>query len=64
MVNSAFYNLGLSTGQWPGSALEPASRDFQRRQHSCRQDGGDQFAVRHFRVVGPDVSLSSGDGSS
>ena len=48
VVNGALYGLGLSAIQWSAPAFYTASRNFQGRQHSRGQDGGDQFAVGHF----------------
>jgi hypothetical protein len=49
MVNGALYELPLSASDRAVSGSYAALRNIQGRQHSGRQDRGDQFAVGHFR---------------
>jgi hypothetical protein len=38
----------IRSSSWRSDESNRGSLATQRRQHSCRQDGGDQFAVSHF----------------
>jgi hypothetical protein len=58
MVNGALYRVPLRPSDRAVSGSCTALRNFQRRQHSCRQDGGDQFAVGHFYCRRLGVHLS------
>jgi hypothetical protein len=50
MVNGMLYGLALSATERAASALYAALWNFQGRLHSRRKDGGNQFAVGHFRI--------------
>lgn len=49
MLNGVLYDLPLHAGDRAVWGSYAASRNIQGRQHSCREDRGDQFAVGHFR---------------
>src|SRR5271170_5382871 len=60
MVNGALNELPLSASDRAVSGSYAALRNIQGRQHSCRQDRGDQFAVGHFRSPLLDEGVNAG----